>query len=171
MSERPLAQPPSKSLVIADSEPLISLARIEQLPLLPTLFGVVRIPEAVMRELTQGAAEGRPGAASIQAASWIQVVRVDPTSAAGYELLVDAGEAAAIALAMSEGGLLLMDDDRGRRLALRLGLAIKGTLGILVLAKKQGHIASVRPLLEALQKHGIRVAQKLVEATLREVGE
>jgi predicted nucleic acid-binding protein len=121
--------------------------------------------------VTQGAAEGRPGAASIQAASWIQVVRVDPTSTAGYELLVDAGEAAAIALAMSEGGLLLMDDDRGRRLALRLGLAIKGTLGILVFAKKQGHIASVRPLLEALQKQGIRVAQRLVEATLREVGE
>jgi hypothetical protein len=90
---------------------------------------------------------------------------------AGYELLVDVGEAAAIALARSEGGLLLMDDDRGRRLALRLGLAVKGTLGILVLAKRRGHVEHVRPLLDALLKQGIRVSGTLVDATLREVGE
>jgi predicted nucleic acid-binding protein len=96
---------------------------------------------------------------------------VDPVAMAGYELLVDAGEAAAIALAKAEGGLLLMDDNRGRRLALRLGLAVKGTLGILVLAKRRGHIERVRPVLEMLLSHGIRISQRLIDATLREVGE
>jgi hypothetical protein len=162
MSERP---------IIADSGPLISLARIARLSLLHGLFGVVRIPGAVMREVTQGFAEGRPGAAEVRAATWIEVVQVSEAATAGYSLLVDAGEAEAIALAKSEGGLLLMDDDRGRRLALRLGLAVKGTLGILVLAKRRGHIDHVRPLLDALLQNGIRVSQQLVDATLHEVGE
>jgi predicted nucleic acid-binding protein len=157
--------------IIADSGPLISLARVELLSLLQGLFGVVRIPETVMREVTQGAAEGRAGAADVRAATWIEVVRVDPVAMAGYELLVDAGEAAAIALAKAEGGLLLMDDNRGRRLALRLGLAVKGTLGILVLAKRRGHIERVSPVLEMLLSHGIRISQRLIDATLSEVGE
>jgi predicted nucleic acid-binding protein len=162
MSDRP---------IIADSGPLIALARVGQLDLLPRLFQVVRIPEAVMREVTQGAAEGRPGASEVRSAPWIEVVGVSAAATAGYELLVDAGEAAAIALAKSEGGLLLMDDDRGRRLAIRLGLAVKGTLGILIVAKRRGHIPTVRPLLEGLVANGIRLSVKLVEATLREAGE
>lgn len=162
MSDRP---------IIADSGPLIALARIGQLDLLPRLFQVIRIPEAVMKEVTQGVAEGRPGSLEIRNASWIEVVRVAAAATAGYELLVDAGEAAAIALAKSEGGLLLMDDDRGRRLAFRLGLTVKGTLGILILAKRRGYIESVRPLLDALVAKGIRLSSKLLEATLREANE
>ncbi len=100
----------SEHAIIADSGPLIALARVERLVLLQELFGVVRIPEAVMREVTQGVADGRPGAAEIRAAAWIEVAHVDPATTAGYEVLVDAGEAAAIALAKREGGLLLMDD-------------------------------------------------------------
>ena len=84
---------------------------------------------------------------------------------------VTQGEAAAIALAKNEGGLLLMDDDRGRRLAFRLGLAVKGTLGILILAKRRGHIANVGPLLNDLLANGIRLSTKLIEATIREAGE
>ncbi len=90
MSERP---------IIADSGPLISLARVSRLSLLQRLFDVVRIPDAVMREVTQGVADGRPGAAEVRAAAWIEVAQVPETATAGYSLLVDAGEAAAIALA------------------------------------------------------------------------
>ncbi|HRI65532.1 MAG TPA: DUF3368 domain-containing protein [Polyangium sp.] len=162
MSERP---------IIADSGPLISLARIGQLHLIPQLFFKVRIPDAVMREVTQGAAEGRPGATEIRNAEWVEVIDVPVNLVAGYALLVDAGEAAAIALAKQDCGLLLMDDDRGRRLALRLGLDVKGTLGLLVLAKKRGHIPDVRTSLDALVRAGIHVSRQLLEATLRAVNE
>ena len=44
--------------VYTDSGPLIALARIKHLELLPTIFGRVVVPGAVFRELTEGAAEG-----------------------------------------------------------------------------------------------------------------
>ncbi len=44
-------------IVVADSTPLIALARIDQLNLLKELFGAVLIPEAVFREVvTRGKA-------------------------------------------------------------------------------------------------------------------
>lgn len=161
----------SEQPIIADSGPLISLARIGRLALLSQLFAKVRIPRTVFQEVTQGAGEGRPGAMEVRNASWVEVIDVPLAAIAGYSLLVDEGEAAAIALAKREGGLLLMDDDRGRRLALRLGLNIKGTLGLLVLAKRRGHIREVRECLDALVRAGIHVSHKLIEATLREANE
>ncbi len=99
------------------------------------------------------------------------MVPVDATTAAGYALLVDDGEAEAIALARTADSLLVIDDDRGRRLALRLGLRIKGTLGLLVLAKNRGLLDPIRPLLEALPQRGVHVSQRLIEIALREAGE
>jgi hypothetical protein len=74
----------SERIVVADSGPLIGLSRIGQLDLLPALFTRVQIPTAVWREVTQGAAEGRSGAAEVRAATWIDVVPVDASKAAGY---------------------------------------------------------------------------------------
>lgn len=158
-------------VVIADSGPLIALSRIGQLELLPQLFGRVQVPSAVFREVTQGAAEGRSGAAEVRAASWIDVVSADEATSSAYSLLVDEGEAEAIAVARARNALLIIDDDRGRRLALRVGLQIKGTLGILVLAKRRGLLAHVRPLIEGLSQRGVYVSQRLIDAVLRDAGE
>lgn len=160
-----------RATVVADSGPLIALARIGQLELLPQLFVRVQIPSAVWREVTQGAVEGRSGAAEVRAASWIDVTVADEATAAAYALLVDEGEAEAIAIARAREALLVIDDDRGRRLALRLELRIKGTLGILVLAKRRGMLSQVRPLIEALPQRGVYVSQRLIDAVLRDVGE
>jgi uncharacterized protein len=56
----------SIEVIIADSGPLIALARIKHLELLPTIFGRVVVPGAVFRELTEGAAEGRTGAEALR---------------------------------------------------------------------------------------------------------
>lgn len=159
------------SVVVADSGPLIALSRIGQLELLPQLFGRVQIPSAVWREVTQGAAEGRSGAAEVRAARWVDVVSADEAMVGSYALIVDEGEAAAIVVAKASDALLIIDDDRGRRLALRVGLRIKGTLGILVLAKRRGLLSQVRPLIDALPRCGVYVSQSLIDAVLRDVNE
>ena len=59
-------------IVVADSTPLIALARIDQLNLLKELFGAVLIPEAVFREVvTRG--KGRPGSEEVLRTDWIKV--------------------------------------------------------------------------------------------------
>ena len=146
-------------VVVADSSPLIALARIDQLELLPALYQRVTVPEAVWREVTRGASEHRAGAAEVQRAPWIDIRHVDPQDAAAHEVLVDRGEAEAIALASrTQAKLLLIDDARGRQLALRLGLQIKGTLGILVSAKQQKLIPEIRPNLDRLRASGLHVS-------------
>ena len=162
----------STEVVVADTSPLIGLARIGQLALLPALFGRITIPRAVWEELTQGAAEGRAGARDVQEASWIDVRAADPVAAAAYKLLVDRGEAEALALASaSPDALLIIDDRRGRRIARERGVRMVGTLGVLVLARRRNLVPKLRPLLDALQQAGIYLSAGVLERVLREVGE
>lgn len=159
-------------LVVADSGPLIALARVQLLTVLPKLFGRVAVPSAVWEEVTSGAAQGRAGAADVQSADWVDVVVAPPSLAAAYALLVDRGEAEALAYASENtDALLLIDDRRGRRVAAQLGLAHRGTAGLLVQARRLGVFPELRPVLEALARAGVYIAPAVLERALREVGE
>jgi predicted nucleic acid-binding protein len=67
---------PSEELIIADSSPLIGLARIGQLGLLPKLAKRVIAPAAVHAEVTLARANA-PGAAEVAAQAWIEVQAAD----------------------------------------------------------------------------------------------
>jgi predicted nucleic acid-binding protein len=104
-------------LVVVDAGPIIALAGAEQLGVLRELFVRVVMPTVVRDEIA-APPEGRPGAAAILSAEWLEVVEspmpVDPYLAG----MLDAGEASAIALARSmPGAAVLMDEQRGRRIA------------------------------------------------------
>ncbi len=158
-------------IVVSNTTPLIALAWIEQLELLPMLFGVIYIPQAVHRELHRN--PEKIGSAELIAASWLRVKAVQNTLA--VEMLVDeldAGESEAIVLAHElMAGLLLMDERRGRRRAATAGLAIVGTLGILIEARKRGLIGPLRPLLDRLRELPFRMNETLYGDVLRQVGE
>ena len=57
-----------------------------------------------------------------------------------------AGEQQAICLALASPGLLVIDDQAGRKAAQQLGIAVTGTVGVLLKAKQDGHISLVRPI-------------------------
>jgi predicted nucleic acid-binding protein len=68
--------------------------------------------------------------------------------------------------------LLLIDERRGRLVALRLGLATTGLMGVLLLARKKGLIESIRPLLDDLRRvAGFWIGDALYSQVLREAGE
>ena len=158
------------ALAVADSGPLIALARIGRLPLLPQLVARILVPPAVWVEVT-GAGD-LPGAAEIRNAPWIEVKAPDQQAAEALAIIVDRGEAEAITLAKSISGcLLLADDALARRVAERFHLRLMGTVGLLRLARKRGLLPALRPELEKLQANGVFVRKALIEAVLADVGE
>lgn len=162
---------PVAETLIADSSPLIALARVGQLHLLPRLACRILVPPAVWQEITEAKQEA-PGAREVAAQSWIEIVAPDPAVVAPLAILVGRGEAEALALAQREpAASLLLDDLRARKLAARLGLRRMGTVALLIAAKRSGLIESLRPQLQALVANNIFLDQALIKAALRDVGE
>lgn len=160
-----------KSAIVADSGPLISLALIEHLDLLPQLYQQVFVPPAVWHEvIVKG--RGMPGADAISQLTWLEIRKPEPQVLRPLAILVDPGEAEVIALAQSiERSVVLLDDAQARRVAERFNIPRIGSLGILRQAKKRGLITAIRPHIEFLQANNIYMANKLVEAVLQDVGE
>ena len=158
-------------VVVSNTTPLIALAWLKQLDLLPTLFTTVHIPEAVRNEIR--AKPQAVGVGELEAADWLIVVPV--TNPLAVELLLDQldlGESQAIVLAHENSAdLLLMDERRGRRRALQSGLAVVGTLGILVEARQQKLIGPLRPMLDLLRNLPFHMSDTLYSEVLSRVGE
>ncbi len=105
---------PPEEIIIADSSPLIGLARIAMLPLLPKLARRIVVPPAVRSEITEAKHEA-PGAKDVGDQFWIKTLAPDPAIVAPLRILVGLGEAEAIALAQREpASVLLLDDLRAR---------------------------------------------------------
>ena len=86
--------------------------------------------------------------------------------------MVDPSETETIALAQTvAGSVVLLDDSQARRVAERFNIPRIGTLGILRRAKKRGLIAAILPHIEYLKANNIYMADNLVEAVLKDVGE
>ncbi len=64
-----------------------------------------------------------------------------------------------------------MDERKGRRYAKRLGLALTGTLGLLLLAKERGFLPSVREAIDLLLAAGLYLDVYLVAEVLLLAGE
>ncbi|MCY4220914.1 MAG: DUF3368 domain-containing protein [Thiotrichales bacterium] len=160
--------------VVADTGPLIALARVGEIDLLRRLYGRIVVPPAVYTELALDSA--RPGAkvlAGVFATGWITVETVADSSVR-WELdqLLDPGEAEAIAFAeQREPSFLLIDDARGRRTARSRGVPVVGVAGVLLVAKSRGEIAAVGPVLKRLSDAGYRLSPRLVAAMLAKAGE
>ena len=156
-------------VVIADTGPLIALARIGRLDLLRRLYGRVVVPPAVHTELALDS--NRSGAkvlADVFVAGWI-VVETVADSSVRWELdqLLGPGEAEAIALAeQADTRFLLIDDARRRRTARARGIPVVGVAGMLLVAKSRGELAAVGPVLDRLSDAGYRLSPRLVAATL-----
>ena len=163
----------SAPLLVADSGPLIALARLGLLAIPARLYGEMLVTATVWREVTR---EPRPTDAHALSAALeggLLVVVDDPTliPAALAKARLDDGERSALALALLREAVVLVDDRRGRACAADLGLPVLGTLGLLVQARGQDMIGPVRPLVDALLANGYFLARPLVDRALAYLGE
>ena len=143
--------------IISDTSCLILLDKIGELDLLHKLFQTVSITPEIAKEYDTSLPE------------WLVV---ESPSNKTYQLILEAsldkGESSAIALALEKTDpLLIIDDLKGRKFAVKLGLKITGTLGILIIAKRQNLITSVKPALEKVKKTDFRFSKNLEKTFLR----
>jgi len=159
------------SIVVADTSPILNLARVGRLDLLRALYREVIIPPAVQRELADERADLPVDVIGL---SWIRVVAPQNRSQVmEFTADLDPGESEALALAIEvRADLILLDEHRARTVAEKLGLEITGLAGVLLSAKGAGLIAEVKPVLdEMMQKARFRIGRSLYELILSEAGE
>lgn len=163
-------------LAISDSSTLIHLSKIGRLDLLKDFYGSVTIPLTVWKEVVLEG-EGRDGAEEVTRArddGWIQI---DSPKNSDFLILLrrelDDGEAEAIALAVENSpSILLVDETDARKIARLYNVAITGVLGILIRAKAEKKIDSLRDVLDALlEDGGFWVSNELYSKVLKIVGE
>ena len=161
--------------VISNTSPILALSAIGRLDLLKMQFGEPLIPEAVQAELkTETAFRGAKNTREALKEGWLKVQAVENAYLAqALAMELDYGEAEAIALALeTHSQVVLLDEHEGRTKARGLGLQPIGVLGILLRAKKDGRIHSLKECIESLQSEvGFFVADELIQSILKQAGE
>jgi uncharacterized protein len=155
-------------VAVTNTSPIISLAGVGELRLVEALFARIVVPFEVWYELND-----KPGAPEPGELLALERVAFHPTPPFLPETsALDPGECAAIAVAVSiPDAWVLLDDISARRVAEGLGLRVKGTLGVLVEAKRRGLVPAVRPLVQMMLENGCRLGPDVVSAVLAAAGE
>ena len=143
-------------IVISDTSTLILFHKIDHLSLLKEVYQELTTTPEIAKEFGE------------KLPKWIKVEAVTDKKYQDFlETQVDLGEASAIALAKEfDDTLLLLDDLKARKLAVKLNLRITGSLGIIHKAKQMGIIEKVKPLIDLLLKTDFRISDRIIEEIL-----
>ncbi|NET62383.1 MAG: DUF3368 domain-containing protein [Symploca sp. SIO2E6] len=161
-------------IVVSDTSPITNLSAVGALELLHQLYDRVIIPQGVYDEMASLGYQV-PGTVEVQTLDWIENRTVENRQ--GVEELradLDMGEAEAIILALElDADLLLLDERRGRRVALEVGVKkISGLLAVLQEAKRKGLILEIKPILDRLiSENNFRISVSLYNRVLQFAGE
>ena len=161
-----MAEPP-----VVNSSPLIVLARAGVVELLRGESEDVLVPRVVAGETGQRGPDD-PAVRALRTLAWLVVVDTGETDARVAACGIDAGEAAALSWAAQHPGTTaIVDDARGRRCAEQLGIPLRGTLGLILRAKRGGRIPAAGPVLDTVRRAGRYLSDEVVRRALAQVGE
>ena len=144
-------------VIISDTSSLILFHKIDELDILRKMYGELVITPEIAEEFGE------------KIPNWITIQEVkDKKYQRFLETQIDLGEASAIALAIEfDDVLLILDDLKARKLAVKLKFKITGTLGIIHKAKQNFIIDKIKPIIDKLLSTDFRVASHIVKEILR----
>ena len=152
-------------IVVADTSPLNYLVLIDEVDLLPALFGEVLIPQAVFQELKHPKTPAKVQQWISHFPAWLEVRTVASVPSPAL-MKLDVGEREAFQLALELGiSTVLLDETDGRQEAENLHLEVRGTLGILERGAKLGKI-NFRQALSKLEQSNFRISPTVRAAFL-----
>jgi predicted nucleic acid-binding protein len=152
-------------IIVADASPLHYLVLIEQITVLPLLYGQVIAPAVVCEELQRPQTPEGVRHWIASPPPWLDVRPPQAENDPGL-LRLGAGERQAILLAQAIGAdILLIDERHGRRAARLRALRVLGTMGILDEAAARG-LLDLPAALTRLQATNFHVTREMVQALL-----
>lgn len=156
-------------IIICDSSALIALASCQSLTLLEKLFDKVYITKWVYDEICQ---IGKPFYLELNSYFSDKIYEFSLNEKDDILSKLDIGEASAILLYQTlNADYLLIDEKKGRAICQQLNVNIVGSLGILLLAKQQGLIDELKPLIVQLENSPVFFDKKLLQKVLALAGE
>jgi len=156
---------------VVDASPLIALGLVGRIDLLESMFDAMVVPLGVAEEINAGGNNdparlwlSGPGSRYVA-----QSIGVHP-AVAGWDL--GKGESEVLSWGYSlKDHTVILDDSAARKCAKSLGIQCRGTLGLLIMAKRQGLLDAVSPILNAMETSGIWMHSALIDAVKKSVGE
>jgi len=144
--------------IISDTSCFIILANISELELLHKVYGQIVTTVDIATEYGEVLPE------------WVEVVTVkDKYRQQLLEMQIDKGESSAIALALeTPDSTIILGDYKARKIANQLGLIFTGTIGVIIKAKLNGIIPSIKPLLEKIKQTDFRISAEIELQALKE---
>ena len=145
-------------MIISDSTTLIVLFDLDRLDLLSNVFSTIIIPDAVHKEISVKS--------SIILPTFMKVQKVNDSDMLDVlKSVLDLGESEAIALALELALPLIIDEKKGRKIALREGIKIIGLLGIVYLNIKKETISEkeAKEFLDNAVDNGYRISIHLID--------
>lgn len=160
----------TKKIIVADTGPLIALALLDLINEMPAIIGEIVIPQTVYNECISDLT--KPGAAIIQKAFNNKQLTIHKVARSKLldELtsILDQGEAEAIILYKKiNADLLLIDEIKGRKAAVKQQVAITGTVAILLKAKEKSIRPLVKPMIDKLLTNNYRLSKSLIKYILK----
>ena len=151
-------------MILSDATAIITLINIDELALLKAFARTILIPEEVYREITHYP-HARACIDQEIAEGFIEIATYDdPTLFHDFCYLLDAGESAAIAIAIERNLPLIIDEKKGRAFARRQGVEVIGLIGILRYLYAEGTLSRQRTegIIAKLDASDFRISEKLL---------
>lgn len=155
---------------VLNASPLILLGKAGELDWILRL-GEVVVPLPVAVEIFAGDADDA-------ARRWLsrQTATLTQPAPAGSPALIarhlGAGETAVLAWAAKNPDFeAVLDDAAARRAAKALNVKVRGTLSLVVLAKRRGFLPACAPVFERLRRAGLFLTEPLIAQALAAAGE
>jgi predicted nucleic acid-binding protein len=147
--------------IISDNSCLIILSNIGELDLLHKVYGSIVTTTEIATEFGETLPE------------WVIIENVvDKYKQQLLEMQIDKGESSAIALALeTPGSTVILDDYKARKIAEQLGVNFTGTIGVIIKAKLNDIIPSIKPILAKIKDTDFRLSVDIERQALNDANE
>ena len=156
---------------VVNASPLICLFKVEKVDILGALYRRIVVTESVIKEIQVGA-DGPDLERILRNFPWVNTVEDPEIPRDLIEWGLGRGETSLLSWALQNPETEVLIDDRAAlRCAQFHGLSTRGTLGVLLLAKKRGKLKEISGVLDELVESGLWVSDQLLKNVLESAGE